>query len=141
MPSLACVPTVIDVRPDRIVTEWVEARHLFEFRWRGLKPPRAAALAAALAELHAAGFAHGDLGRHDVLFVKDRVVFVDFATGVGPGVPPVLWRLLLPFVQWIDRRRVARIIERYVAMRKRRRGGRPENEPRAVAGDAAGNDA
>lgn len=117
MPRLDCVPRVVECGPSRVVTEWVDGTELFDLRYCGFTADQAAALERAAAELHAAGFAHGDLGRHDVIFRADGgVTFLDFATGVGPGCPPVVWRLLLPVWQRTDRRRVARLVGRYRAI-------------------------
>ena len=117
LPRLDCVPRVLEARPDRVVTEWVDGTELFDLRREGFTAAQAAALERAVAELHAAGFAHGDLGRHDVIFRADGgVTFVDFATGIGPGCPPVLWRVLLPLWQRTDRGRVARLNRRYVGI-------------------------
>jgi RIO-like serine/threonine protein kinase len=114
LPPLRCVPRVLEARPDRVVTEWVDGTELFDLRLDGFTPEQAAALDAAVAELHAAGFAHGDLGRHDVIFRPDGgVSLIDFATGVGPGTPPLLWRLLLPLWRRTDRGRVRRLVARY----------------------------
>lgn len=125
LPRLGCVPRVLEAAPDRVVTEWVEGTELFDLRLAGFTPEQAAALERAVAELHAAGFAHGDLGRHDVVFRPDGgVTFLDFATGIGPGTPPVLWRLLLPLWQRTDRGRVARLVARYRAIHDA--GGRRE---------------
>lgn len=132
LPPLGCVPRVLEAGPACVVTEWVEGAHLFDLRFDGFTAAQAAALEAALAELHAAGFAHGDLGRHDVIFRPDGgVSFLDFATGVGPGTPPILWRLLLPLWKRTDRSRVRRLVARYRAIHER--GGR-----RPASGDGAG---
>jgi predicted Ser/Thr protein kinase len=131
LPPLRCVPRVLSARSDEVVTEWVEGTELFDLRLTGFTPEQAAAFEAALAELHAAGFAHGDLGRHDVIFRPDGgVSFLDFATGIGPGTPPVVWRLLLPIWRRIDRSRVRRLVARYRAIHER--GGRkPSAEERS----------
>lgn len=114
LPPLDCVPRVVEARPDRVVTEWVEGTELFDLRLEGFTPEQASALERAIAELHAAGFAHGDLGRHDVIFRADGgVTFLDFATAIGPGTPPLLWRALLPLWQRTDRGRVERLVRRY----------------------------
>lgn len=130
LPRLDCVPRVLEARPDRVVTEWVEGTELFDLRLAGFTPEQAAALERAIAELHAAGFAHGDLGRHDVIFRADGgVTFLDFATGVGPGNPRLLWRVLLPLWQRTDRNRVARLVRRYRKIHDG--GGRAERATRA----------
>lgn len=117
LPRLDCVPRVLEAGPARVVTEWVDGTEIYDLRLAGFSPEQAAALERAMEELHAAGFAHGDLGRHDVIFRADGgVTFVDFATGIGPGVPPVLWRLLLPLWRRTDRRRVATLVARYRAI-------------------------
>jgi len=129
LPPLRCVPRVVEARPDRVVTEWVEGTELFDLRRRGFTPEQAAALESALAELHAAGFAHGDLGRHDVIFRGDGgVSFIDFATGIGPGTPPFLWRLLLPIWRRTDRNRVRRLVARYRRIHEQA-GARPPITP------------
>lgn len=121
LPPLSCVPRVVERTPERVVTEWVDGTELFDLRLGGFTPEQAAAFERAIAELHAAGFAHGDLGRHDVIFRADGgVSFVDFATGVGPGTPPVVWRALLPVWRWIDRRRVGALVRRYRRIFERR---------------------
>jgi RIO-like serine/threonine protein kinase len=125
LPPLDCVPRLDEAGPSRVVTEWVEGTEIYDLRLEGFTPEQAAALERAVAELHAAGFAHGDLGRHDVIFRADGgVTFVDFATGVGPGAPPALWRLLLPLWRATDRRRVATLVRRYRAIHDA--GGRAE---------------
>lgn len=114
LPPLACAPRVVETSPERVVTEWVDGTELFDLRLRGFTPEEGAAFEAAIRELHAAGFAHGDLGRHDVIFRADGgVTFLDFATGVGPGEPRLLWRLLLPIWKRIDRARVTKLVARY----------------------------
>lgn len=124
LPPLGCVPRVLETRPDRVVTEWVDGTELFDLRLDGFTEAQVAALEAAIAELHAAGFAHGDLGRHDVIFRADGgVTFIDFATAVGPGCPRLVWRLLLPFWKRTDRNRVARLVERYRKVRRQREAG------------------
>lgn len=126
MPRLDCVPRVLEARPDRVVTEWVDGTELFDLRFAGFTAAQASALERAVAELHAAGFAHGDLGRHDVIFRGDGgVSLIDFATGIGPGCPPVLWRLLLPLWRRTDRARVARLVRRYRKLHAA--GGRREH--------------
>ena len=111
-----------------------EGRDLFEYRKLGFTARRAKALEDAVAALHAAGFAHGDLGRHDVIFRPDgTAVLFDFATAVGPGTPPLLWRLLLPLWKTIDRRRVRRLVGRYTEIREKRRAARRERVSRPKA--------
>lgn len=125
LPELPCVPRTVEATSERIVTEFVEGNDLFEYRKRGFTARRARALEEAVAALHAAGFAHGDIGRHDVIFRRDgTAVLIDFATGIGPGVPPVIWRALLPAWQWVDRRRVRRLVRRYTEIRAQRRAAR-----------------
>ncbi|MCE9635917.1 MAG: phosphotransferase [Planctomycetes bacterium] len=125
LPPLGCVPSVLETRPDRVVTAWVDGTELFDLRLDGFTEAQAAALEAAIAELHAAGFAHGDLGRHDVIFRPDGgVTFIDFATAVGPACPRLLWRVLLPFWKRTDRGRVARLVERYRKIHRERNARR-----------------
>ena len=125
LPPLPCLPTVLETTPTTVVTEWVGGRDLFDFRKRGLSEARCVALETAIAQLHAAGFAHGDLGRHDIVFRDDgSVVLLDFATAVGRGCPSILWRLLLPIWKATDRGRVARIAARGRRVRDERRGKR-----------------
>ena len=125
MPRLRCLPIILSTSATTVVTVWVEGRDLFDFRKRGLSEARCAALTQAIEELHAAGFAHGDLGRHDIVFRDDATVaLLDFATAIAPGCPPLLWRLLLPVWKATDRGRVARIVARGRRIREERRARR-----------------
>jgi hypothetical protein len=67
-----------------------------------------------LAEVHAAGVAHGDLHRHDVLQGRDgRPYLVDFSTSLvaGPGAGP-LRRFLFDQMCRADRRAAAKLRRR-----------------------------
>lgn len=139
MPPLRCVPRLVSARADEVVTEWVDGAHLFDLRWSGLSPAQRDALRAAVAELHGAGFAHGDIGRHDVVFRADgTVALLDFATAVGRGTPPLLWRILLPLWRAIDRRRVERLCRRYGRMFEKRAAQRAAKARGGSAGEERG---
>jgi RIO-like serine/threonine protein kinase len=108
------VPELIEATDETLVVEHRPGKSLFERRLRGIPPANAERIERALAAFHASGFAHGDIGRRDVLVTREGdVTIVDFATAVGPGCPPFLWRLLLPLWRWRDRMRVAKLIRRY----------------------------
>src|SRR5262245_47961003 len=108
------VPALIEATRATLVIEHRPGKSLYERRLRGIAPGSAERIEQALAAFHASGFAHGDIGRRDVLITReDDVSIVDFATAVGPGCPPLLWRLLLPFWRHRDRTRVAKLIRRY----------------------------
>jgi len=108
------VPELIEATGETLVVEHRPGKSLFERRLRGIPPAMAERIERALAAFHAAGFAHGDIGRRDVLVTREGdVSIVDFATAVGPGAPPLLWRLLLPLWRWRDRVRVSKLIRRY----------------------------
>lgn len=121
MPALRCVPRFVEAGRDSFSAEWADGKHLFDHRWSGLSPAQIDAFRAAVAELHAAGYAHGDFGRHDVIFRTDgTVALLDFATAVGPGAPPLLWRILLPLWKRMDVRRMERLCRRYRRMFEKR---------------------
>ena len=108
------VPRLVETTPDALVVEWVPGETLFQLRKRGVSPETERRLREIVAALHARGFAHGDIGRRDVLVAADgRVALVDFATAVGPGFPPLLWRLLLPVWKRRDRSRIRKMLRRY----------------------------
>ncbi len=110
---LDCVPRLRGSGARFLETEYVAGETVSARRARGVTADEAARIDAALARLHAAGFAHGDVGRRDVLLADDgRVVFFDLATAIGPGAPPLVWRLLLPLARRHDRRRVATFVGR-----------------------------
>jgi predicted Ser/Thr protein kinase len=108
------VPELIEATGETLVVEHRPGKSLFERRMRGIPPATATRIEQALAAFHASGFAHGDIGRRDVLVTREGdVSIVDFATAVGPGAPPLLWRVLLPVWRWRDRARVRKLIRRY----------------------------
>jgi predicted Ser/Thr protein kinase len=108
------VPELIEATDETLVVEHRPGKSLFERRMRGIPPATATRIEQALAAFHASGFAHGDIGRRDVLVTREGdVSIVDFATAVGPGTPPLLWRILLPVWRWRDRARVSKLIHRY----------------------------
>jgi RIO-like serine/threonine protein kinase len=134
------VPALLAAHEDALVLEWRPGETLHERRKRGISAQMHEEILAVVAGLHARGFAHGDLGRHDVLVANDgSVSLVDFATAVGPGMPPLLWRVLLPFWKRRDRAHVAKFARRYrrrwekrqalaAARRQRRQEGQIEGE-------------
>ncbi len=110
----AGVPRLIEATPSSLVLERLPGETLFERRKRGMSAETAASLERLVADLHARGFAHGDIGRRDVLVAADGSArLVDFATAIGPGAPPVLWRALLPLWRLRDRARVRKLVRRY----------------------------
>jgi predicted Ser/Thr protein kinase len=112
--GLPGVPRLLASTPTSLVMERMPGDTLFARRKKGMSPETAADLERLLAALHARGFAHGDIGRRDVLVAADGTVrLVDFATAVGPGLPPFLWRLLLPLWRRRDRSRSGKLIRRY----------------------------
>lgn len=125
------VPDLIEATRETLVVEHRPGKSLFERRLRGIPQAMAGRIEQALAAFHASGFAHGDIGRRDVLVTREGdVSIVDFATAVGPGSPPLLWRLLLPVWRWRDRARVAKLIRRYRKRWDRRMARRAAGEPR-----------
>lgn len=108
------VPVLLEADAEKLVIEHRPGRNLFERRKRGISSNVAAHIQEVVAGLHERGFAHGDIGRRDVIVTGDgEVTLVDFATAIGPGSPPFLWRLLLPLWRHRDRARVAKLLERY----------------------------
>jgi RIO-like serine/threonine protein kinase len=133
------VPQLVQASGDTLVMERRPGRTLFDLRKKGVSAETAARVESVLAGVHARGFAHGDVGRRDVLVADDGTVsLIDFATAVGPGFPPIVGRLLLPFLRRSDARRVDKLMRRY---RKRweknaaRRAG--ARSPRTPEGPAA----
>jgi RIO-like serine/threonine protein kinase len=112
--GVAGVPNLVATTPTSLVVDWLPGDTLFQRRKTGMSPETATRLVALLADLHARGFAHGDIGRRDVLVAPDgSVSLVDFATAVGPGAPPLLWRVLAPWWRRRDAARLAKLIRRY----------------------------
>lgn len=125
------VPGLIEATRATLVVEHRPGKSLYELRMRGITAATAERIEQALAAFHASGFAHGDIGRRDVLVTRDGdVSIVDFATAVGPGSPPLLWRALLPLWRWRDRVRVAKLIRRYRKRWDRRMARRAAGQPR-----------
>ncbi len=116
------VPQIIEATRHRLVMELVPGETIRAAGRRGLDEVTIEAMLAAVRELHVRGWAHGDLGPRDVILTPEgRIVLLDFATAVGPGSPPLLWRLLRPLWQLQDRRRVGALARRFRRRRKRRK--------------------
>jgi RIO-like serine/threonine protein kinase len=110
------IPRLIEADENTLVLERLPGRTLFELRKVGVSEATAESLERLVARLHERGFAHGDIGRRDVLVASDGSArLVDFATAIGPGMPPILWRILLPFLRRRDRYRVRTLVRRYRA--------------------------
>jgi RIO-like serine/threonine protein kinase len=108
------VPNLVGASAATLVVEWAPGRTLFELRKKGIPPETAERIERVLRGVHERGFAHGDIGRRDVLVDSDGAVsLIDFATAVGPGSPPLLWRILLPLWRHRDRVRIGKMIRRY----------------------------
>ncbi len=109
---LDCVPRLERADANEIVTPWFDGETVRARARRGITPREADSVRAAIAKLHAAGFAHGDLSPRDVLVGERGALLVDFATSIGPSAPPLLGRVLARLLRARDRRRVARITRR-----------------------------
>lgn len=110
------VPRVLASGDGWLETEHVPGETVSARRQLGISPDDAARLREALRRFHESGFAHGDLGRRDLLLGRDgRVVILDVATSVGPGHPPVLGRLLAPLVRRLDHHRLNETIRKAIA--------------------------
>jgi RIO-like serine/threonine protein kinase len=121
------VPALIEETDDSLVLEWKEGDTLFKRRKLGVSPETGERIEALIAGLHARGFAHGDIGRRDVLVASDgSVALVDFATAVGRGSPPLLGSLLLPLWKRRDRASIAKLLRRYRRRWDRRIAARDE---------------
>lgn len=108
------IPDLIEATSTALVVEWRPGRTLFDLRKTGISEETGRRIEAVLAAVHARGYAHGDIGRRDVLVADDgSVSLLDFATAVGPGCPPLLWRLLLPIWRGRDASRCGKMIRRY----------------------------
>jgi RIO-like serine/threonine protein kinase len=108
------VPALLEATDDSLVLEWKQGDTLFARRKSGVSPETGARIEEVVAALHARGFAHGDIGRRDVLVAADgSVALLDFATAVGAGCPPLLGRVLLPLWKRRDRARIAKMLRRY----------------------------
>lgn len=108
------VPKLIEATDTALVVEWRPGRTLFDLRKKGVSPATAAGIEAVVAAVHARGFAHGDIGRRDVLVSRDGTIsLLDFATAVGPGFPPLLGRLFFPIWRRSDVGRIAKMLRRY----------------------------
>lgn len=108
------VPRLVGATARTLVVEWAPGKTLFELRKRGISPETAERIEGVVRGVHERGFAHGDIGRRDVLVDRDGTVsLIDFATAVGPGCPPLVWRLLLPLWRHRDRVRIGKMIRRY----------------------------
>lgn len=112
------VPRLVGSGDDWLETEHVSGETVSSRRELGVTHEEARRLREALAQFHESGFAHGDLGRRDLILTLDgRVVILDVATAVGPGWPPVLGRLLLPWARRHDRQRLAETLRKALARR------------------------
>jgi RIO-like serine/threonine protein kinase len=127
------VPDLIEATDTSLVIEWRPGRTLYELRRTGISEETAARIAEVVAAVHARGFAHGDIGRRDVLVAEDGgVALLDFATAIGPGMPPLLWRVLLPLWRRRDAASLRKLVARYRRSRERRdaaRQARRESTP------------
>ena len=97
-----------------IALDYVAGRDLSSARPGELAPAFFDDLDRLIAEVHAAGVAHGDLHRHDVLEGRDgRPYLVDFSTSVvaGPGAGP-LRRFLFEQMCRADRRAAVKLRRR-----------------------------
>jgi RIO-like serine/threonine protein kinase len=108
------VPHLIEATGTALVVEWRPGRTLYDLRKYGIPEETGTRIRAVLAAVHARGWAHGDIGIRDILVDADgSVTLVDFATAVGPGSPPLLWRLLLPICRRRDLARAEKLVSRY----------------------------
>lgn len=108
---LDVVPRLLADEGDALVLEHVPGPTVSDLRRGGLPPADVDRVRAAVTRLHAAGFAHGDLGRRDIVLRPDgRVVLLDLATLVDGRGARGLRRLLFGFARWKDRRRVDHIL-------------------------------
>lgn len=113
MGETGCVPRVLASGRGWLEMEYVAGETIAARTTRGVTPAEAERVRETLARLHAAGFAHGDVGRRDVVLRDDGgVTFFDVATAIGPGSPPLLWRLLLPLARKNDRVRLRHVLDR-----------------------------
>ena len=108
------VPQHARLTPEGLLMERIAGKRLYDLRKVGIDAGTAQRVEDAVRALHARGFAHGDIGRRDVVITPAGAVkLLDFATAVGRGTPPVLGSLLVPIFRWRDRVRVRRMLERY----------------------------
>ena len=115
------VPELIEATATSLVIEWRPGRTLFDLRWAGISEQTAERITDVVAGIHARGFAHGDIGRRDVLVARGGpVTLLDFATAVGPGTPPVFWRVLLPIWRRRDAASLGKLVSRYRQARENR---------------------
>jgi RIO-like serine/threonine protein kinase len=120
------VPELVLATDTSLVIEWRPGRTLYELRHKGISATTAARIAEAADGIHGRGFAHGDIGRRDVLVDPEgSVTLLDFATAVGPGAPPVLWRALLPLWRRRDAASLQKLVSRYRHVREHREAARP----------------
>lgn len=113
------VPRLIGSGDDWLETEHVAGETVSSRRQRGVSHEEAKRLREALARFHLSGFAHGDLGRRDLILTSGGgVVILDVATAVGPGWPPVLGRLLRPWARRHDRKRLAETLRKALSRRE-----------------------
>jgi RIO-like serine/threonine protein kinase len=127
------VPELIEATGTSLVLEWRPGRTLFDLRWAGISEKSASRITEVLAGIHARGFAHGDIGRRDVLVDRGAgVTFLDFATAVGPGTPPFLWRVLLPIWRRRDTASVGKLVSRYRQARENRDAATQARGPAAT---------
>jgi len=131
---LPCIPRVLETRADVLIVEYVPGRTLTDARAEGVAKPVADAVVRAVRALHAAGVAHGALGRRDILLADDgRVLILDLATAVSAVHPPLLGRWLLPWLQRRDRARVGRALAMLRARWEQRAHAEPcQDEPRRM---------
>jgi len=114
--GVAGVPQLVEATRDALVVERLPGDTLYSRRRKGIDAETGRRIEELLASVHARGFAHGDIGRRDVLLADDGAASLcDFATAVGPAFPPLLWRVLLPIWRRRDVARVAKLVRRYRA--------------------------
>ncbi len=123
------VPRVLGSGDDWLDTEYVRGETVSSRRKRGISREEAARLRAALARFHESGYAHGDLGRRDMLLTEEGgVTILDVATAVGPGSPPVIGRLALRWARHRDIYRLEETIRKALARRDAWDGAAPRRD-------------
>jgi len=116
------VPRVLASGDDWLEMEFVPGETVSSRRKDGISGAEADRLRAAVERFHASGYAHGDLGRRDLLLTPSGgVVILDVATTVGPGWPACLGPLLLAWARRRDRYRLEETIRK---AQERRHAGR-----------------
>jgi len=112
------VPRLIDHTRDAIVVEWVPGKWLPRMREEvSPSPDFFARLSAAIDAMHAAGVAHGDLRRSNILWdrVTEKFWFIDFASAQMRRPDSSWWkRFVFGFVARMDGMKAEKLRRAYL---------------------------